>query len=201
MDGYADMGGVSIHRRRPRGCAASTLKAGMRFYIRPAGFDGLDRLSSLVWRANTTYRPWAGAEWRPPGEADERRRWRDRLEDRRAWNAVATAGGELLGCASFTRARSEVESGGTIRGRAHVSRLFVAPEHWGNGIGGELLRAAVDEICRRGYGTAQFFTPRANSRARRFYEHNGWVLRQGTRRWHGLLLVRYGREGLESADA
>jgi GNAT superfamily N-acetyltransferase len=175
------------------------MNTGMRLSIRPAALEDLEDLSSLVSRGNATYSAWAGAEWKPPGPAGERRRWWDRLEDPRAWNAVGIADDELVGCASFTDARSQAEPGGTIPGRAHLSRLFVAPEHWGQGIGEELLRTAVEEMRRRGYRIAQLFTPRANSRARHFYEHNGWVICDGTRQWHGLLLVRYCRDLSHSA--
>jgi GNAT superfamily N-acetyltransferase len=123
----------------------------------------------------------------------ERLRWRERLDDDAAWNALAEHDRAILGCVSFTQAHLADDVPGPIPGRAHLSRMFVEPEHWGRGIGSLLLRRAVEEMTLRGYGRAQLFTPAANMRSRRFYAGNGWRMEGETRHWHGLLLVRYGR--------
>lgn len=143
----------------------------------------------MTW-VEATWEEWAGPGWEAPEASDERRRWRDRIDDPRAWNVVAAGGDELLGCVSFTDARDD--DGRVTPARAHLTRLFVAPEHWGRGIGGELMRHAVEEMRGRGYSRAQLFTPAANAPARGFYERHGWRLSDArARRWRGLPLARY----------
>ena len=159
----------------------------MEFRVRYATENDLEVLAALVVRANATYREWAGASWRPPGIEHERLRWRERFDDSAAWNAVAVASGQCLGCVSFTDARTQEGQGQRITGPAHLSRMFVDPEQWGRGIGSLLLRAAVDEMRQRRYRQAQLFTPDENHRSRRFYEGHGWRPGEETRRWHGLV--------------
>jgi GNAT superfamily N-acetyltransferase len=146
-----------------------------------------------VARANATYREWAGAGWNPPGIAHERSRWRERFEDAATWNAVAESADGVLGCVSFTDARLLQGRGDKIPGVAHLSRMFVLPEHWARGIGSLLLNRAIEEMRYRDYGQAQLFTPADNVRSRRFYERHDWHLGAVTRRWQGLLLVEYRR--------
>jgi GNAT superfamily N-acetyltransferase len=159
--------------------------------VRLAWPDDLDALAALVVKANATYREWAGSRWNPPGLVHERSRWQARLKDGAAWNAVAEAGDEIVGCVSFTDARTEEGRGDDIPGLAHLSRMFVLPERWGHGIGGRLLTRGVDEMRRRGYEEAQLFTPVENARARGFYEHHGWRVGSATRPWQGLMLIQY----------
>jgi RimJ/RimL family protein N-acetyltransferase len=166
----------------------------MEVDIRPATAEDLAALAALVTRANATYRDWAAPDWRPPGAGHELRRWQQRYQDAVAWNAVATADGEPLGCVSFTDARTDEGRGRAVPGRAHLSRLFVDPAHWGHGIGSLLLTGAVEEMRRRSYERAQLFTAAANVRSRRFYERHEWSPGEEQRHWQGLLLIRYSRE-------
>ena len=69
--------------------------------------------------------------------------------------------------------------------------MFVDPEYWGRGIGSLLLDRAVEEMRNRSYRQAQLFTASKNLRSRRFYERNAWLSGEETRRWHGLVLIRY----------
>jgi GNAT superfamily N-acetyltransferase len=165
----------------------------MSVRIRAVSAEDLKPISSLVERANATYREWAEVNWQAPGEAHERLHWQALVHDPRAWNAVAVSDNELLGCASFHDAHGSSGRAEIGIGLAELSRLFVAPEHWRRGIGKQLLRRAVEEMRRRNYQNAHLFTPADNSRARSFYEQQGWQLCNGTRRWQSLLLVRYGK--------
>ena len=56
-----------------------------------------------------------------------------------------------------------------------LQMVFVAPGHWGEGIGGRLVDAAVAQARSRGFGRAKLWTHAANSRARRLYEGHGFV--------------------------
>ena len=55
--------------------------------------------------------------------------------------------------------------------------LFVDPEHEGRGIARALLPRALDALRAKGWKQAGLSTD-ANSRADRFYRHNGWTPRE-----------------------
>lgn len=56
----------------------------------------------------------------------------------------------------------------------HLSRLYVAPSHWGRGIGRLLYERAIDHIRDAGYRDITLWVLEANDRARRWYERLGW---------------------------
>ncbi len=159
--------------------------------VRLASRDDLDALAALVARANLTYRDWAGATWEVPGLANERLHWEARLEDGAAWSAVAVSDEELVGCVSFTDARTNAGGKRGIAGFAHLSRMFVDPNHWRTGLGSALLGEATAKMHESGYEQAQLFTATLNTGSRRFYEHHGWQPGTETRDWQGLELIRY----------
>lgn len=55
-----------------------------------------------------------------------------------------------------------------------VDQLYLAPTHRGGGSAGRLLAAAERVIRQRGHRTAWLAVVPANTRARRFYERQGW---------------------------
>jgi GNAT superfamily N-acetyltransferase len=61
-----------------------------------------------------------------------------------------------------------------IPGLAHLWLLFVAPEHWGNGLAGGLLAWAQAGMIDVAYDAARLWTPAGQARARAFYERRGW---------------------------
>jgi GNAT superfamily N-acetyltransferase len=148
---------------------------------RPPGTDLIaaqpedaERLASLSRAAKLSYREWAQAGWEPPSLAAERSRWERRLADPAGWTLIASDASTELGTVHFTNARAERGEGAAIAGRAHLSGLFVLPTKWGQGIGGALLVAALEEMRNRGYREVQLFTAAANRRSRTFYEGHGW---------------------------
>ena len=70
--------------------------------------------------------------------------------------------------------------GFTHREAALVEDLWVDPEFCSQGIGPLLLERQLRAIAAEGYRTATLFCLEVNSRARRFYEREGWrpTLRQ-----------------------
>lgn len=52
--------------------------------------------------------------------------------------------------------------------------LYVLPDYWNKGIGKTLLRHALDELMDLSQREATLWVLRDNSRARRFYESQGW---------------------------
>jgi GNAT superfamily N-acetyltransferase len=73
-----------------------------------------------------------------------------------------------------------VELGRTLIGHAAYDReqlrqLSVHPEHWGSGLAGTLVEAALDDMAAGGAEQASLWVLTANARARHFYQRTGWV--------------------------
>lgn len=87
----------------------------------------------------------------------------------RSW--VAVIGGRILGFVSAGPSRDEDDHRGQV---GEIYAIYLAPVAWGHGLGGELLRAAEDDLCERGYRVATIWVLAGNTRARRFYEQCGY---------------------------
>jgi GNAT superfamily N-acetyltransferase len=59
--------------------------------------------------------------------------------------------------------------------------IYVEPDHWGTGVGGDLLAAGEQRLRELGHTDAILWVLEDNPRARRFYERAGWS-RDGARR-------------------
>ena len=66
-------------------------------------------------------------------------------------------------------------AGPPVQGFCHVSMVFVAPERWGQGIGGRLVDALLAEARARGYDRAQLWTQADNPGAQRLYGGRGFL--------------------------
>ncbi len=64
----------------------------------------------------------------------------------------------------------------TTRGWGELYAIYVDPDHWGTGLGRALLSAAVDGLVDAGFDRVLLWVLRGNTRARMFYEREGWVL-------------------------
>lgn len=56
-----------------------------------------------------------------------------------------------------------------------VEQVYVAADHRGTGVAGALLTAAEERVAGKGYAKAWLAVVNGNTRARRFYERNGWT--------------------------
>ena len=81
---------------------------------------------------------------------------------------VADAAGEVVGMTLVTPASSRPAE------VAVVQMVFVAPEHWGETIGGKLLAAALAEARIRGFEWVKLWTHADDERVRRLYEGRGF---------------------------
>ena len=67
---------------------------------------------------------------------------------------------------------------GTAGGRTggEIVSLYLLPAYWRRGIGALLLKAAMARLRQRGFSDICLWVAEENSRARRFYETQGFVL-------------------------
>jgi len=98
------------------------------------------------------------------------------VERHRRWppTFVAEVGGRIVGFVSVGKSRDPDTDG-------ELFAIYVHPEHWGAGIGRELIEAGEDELRRLGHRDAVLWVLDDNPRARRFYEIAGWAV-DGTSR-------------------
>jgi ribosomal protein S18 acetylase RimI-like enzyme len=87
---------------------------------------------------------------------------------------IAEENGFPAGMALAMQARANVGAGEPVPGLCYISMIFVAPDRWGNGIGGALVEAMLAEAGVRGYDQAMLWTHRDNGRAQRLYERLGF---------------------------
>ncbi|MBP2471344.1 GNAT superfamily N-acetyltransferase [Crossiella equi] len=83
-------------------------------------------------------------------------------------------------------------------GTGELWMLNVSPDWWGQGVGAALLRAAERELTTLGYWRAVLWVLTGNTRARRFYQREGWTDSGARRQDPGLAgtpdEVQYARE-------
>ena len=73
------------------------------------------------------------------------------------------------------QALSDDGRGPPVEWLCHVSMVFVASDRWGEGLGGRLVDALLEEMRKRGFWGAQLWTQTDNARARRLYEGRGFL--------------------------
>ena len=93
-------------------------------------------------------------------------------EDSNQLLLVAERGGGVVGCLQIT-----FIPGLTRRGmwRGQIEGVRVARAERGSGVGGEMMRFAIEECRRRGCELVQLTTDKARTDAHRFYEACGFV--------------------------
>lgn len=82
--------------------------------------------------------------------------------------------GRISGMAVGMQGLADDGDGPPVEDLCHVGAVFVAPERWGAGLGGELVEAVLLEARSRGYARAQLWTHADNGRAQRLYENRGF---------------------------
>jgi GNAT superfamily N-acetyltransferase len=83
---------------------------------------------------------------------------------------VAVDGEAICGFATVAPA-----SQGDAPGYGELCALYVSPERWRSGIGAVLVRTARKRLLLLGYRQAVVWVLLGNTRAERFYEHDGWT--------------------------
>jgi GNAT superfamily N-acetyltransferase len=145
--------------------------------LRPATRADVPALTRLTRRCDESHRAWAGADLPIPAEEAEELEWELRFARTSAWIAVAEAPdgtGALAGVVAFAAAQVSREDRTPVPGLAHVSAVFVDPDHWRRGIARLLLDAADAAMRAAGYERAQLWTL-LGSPAEQLYRALGWT--------------------------
>jgi GNAT superfamily N-acetyltransferase len=129
--------------------------------------------------AKTAYREiFAGVPFRAPSHED----WLAEIRDSTV--LVAEQDGVVAGFVIGGRSRDPDGEGGEIYS------LYVAPVHWGHGLGSRLLAEAVRRLAPLGPMT--LWVLEKNHAARRFYERHGWSPDGSEKKsFYGALELRY----------
>jgi ribosomal protein S18 acetylase RimI-like enzyme len=84
---------------------------------------------------------------------------------------VAEDGRRLQGFVGYCPSRDDDTD---PRATGEITVLYLRPDAWGQGIGRQLMAAAVSGLTAAGYEQAVLWVLDSNARARRFYAAAGW---------------------------
>ncbi len=166
----------------------------MEFELKKAEPEDTVELARTLELGFEGYRRFQPEGWEPP--APELERIRARLANPAVWCLRARAAGEPAGHVSLMPAAIHLSDPDPDPGLAHLWQLFVREPWWGSGLAPMLLADAVAEARRRGYERFRLACAAGQSRARRFYEREGWSAVGSARLVQdvGLELIEYRRE-------
>lgn len=102
----------------------------------------------------------------PAQRADGWRRTLGRTDRDRQADLVADLGGTVGGFASIGPSRDDGAAG-------EVYAIYLLPELWGQGLGRQLMTAALESLAGFDFDEATLWVLDGNDRARRFYEAGG----------------------------
>jgi GNAT superfamily N-acetyltransferase len=131
----------------------------------PADHDAAVR----VWRAANV------ARFLPPSVDRAARIW-EKLAEPEACLVIGhlDADRDVVAMALAEPGRAEHGAGAVIPGYGHVSMVFVHPDLWGRGVGGQLLQGLHERASERGWSRTTLWTRASNAHARRLYEGQGY---------------------------
>lgn len=101
-----------------------------------------------------------------------------------AFCVIAEAEGVMVGMGMGMDQRTEDGAFVVVPGGCYIWVVFVVPEWWGRGVGGQILDSVLAEARARGYQRVQLWAQVANARARRLYERRGFRA-SGREKEHG----------------
>lgn len=143
--------------------------------VRLGGPADVDAATSIYVRSNLVRRKGR------PIAADRVEEVTASLRNPACWFLVASDGPNCIAMASAMPAREDAGAGPLIPGACYLDLIYVLPERWGEGIGGKVLDAVLDEARRRGYSRVQLWTHDDNELARRLYRSRGFSRTRVTR--------------------
>lgn len=132
-------------------------------------------VAELVAAGFGTYRAFMPPGWQPRSAMQEEVELHVVLSSGNVRSRIAqTPEGRAVGFTAWRPATARTDPPEPIPGRAHLRALFVAPRWQGIGLATELLAWSVDGMRDSGFDSAQLWTPTEHTRARAFYEREGW---------------------------
>jgi len=141
--------------------------------IRSATLDDHESIANLLFRSHTiSFASYATDEWVKSRRLDEyRARWNDILSNSTPSDTtiVALLEDAIVGSVHV----SPVD---TPEYDAQLIGMHVEPHLTGSGIGGLLMKSALEFIREQGFERVELGVIAGNTGARRFYEAHGWVL-------------------------
>jgi GNAT superfamily N-acetyltransferase len=144
--------------------------------FRPALRTDVPALARLVRACDESQRAWAGDVPIPPVEGEELE-WELRFARSGAWIHLAEddeeVEGAVVGVVAFAAGQASRTDRTPVPGLAHVSAVFVAPDHWRRGIARALLDRAEAAMREQRYERAQLWTLEG-SPAEQLYAALGW---------------------------
>mgnify|MGYP001814830296 CR=1 FL=1 len=87
------------------------------------------------------------------------------------WIAEA-ASGAIAGMANIGPTRDKDLDSNSV---AELFAIYVDPEHWDEGLGRDLMVAALEGVAELGFTEVALWVLDTNARARAFYESGGWT--------------------------
>ena len=122
-----------------------------------------------VWRAASTARH--GGR---PVAVERETRLRRSAHQPDAFLLIADAAGQVVGMGLGMQGLADDGAGPPVPGLCFISMIAVAPDRWGEGLGGRVVDAMLTEARARGYVRAYLWTRADNVRAHRLYERRGF---------------------------
>lgn len=97
-------------------------------------------------------------------------RWADRITKNGTRSLVLLKDGRIIGTASICKSRWK-----QYPEYGEIVSIYFLPEYMGKGFGSCLLKRCIAELNKLGYNKILLWVLEENSRARKFYEKNGFV--------------------------
>jgi GNAT superfamily N-acetyltransferase len=110
-----------------------------------------------------------------PQRAERVEEVRARLRDSASWFLLAEDGPAIVAMACAEPLHRGDRTGPILPGGCFLNLLFVMPERWGEGIGGAVLDAVLEEAKRRRYSRIHLWTSEDNERSHRLYRSRGFT--------------------------
>jgi GrpB-like predicted nucleotidyltransferase (UPF0157 family)/RimJ/RimL family protein N-acetyltransferase len=142
--------------------------------LRAAAGADAELLGKAIADGFERYREFAPAGWTPPSPEQQAEQLRTLLDSEDFWCLLAEADSALAGQVAFLPAKQAWRAVEDSR-LAHMRQMFLAPHFWGTGLARRLHHRAVHAARKRGFTAMRLFTPAGHTRARRFYQREGWT--------------------------
>lgn len=115
----------------------------------------------------------------------------EKLQEPTAVPYVAAGNAGIVGMALLEPCRAEDGAGAVVPYALHISMLFVDPASQRQGVGGRLMRYALDSAHASGVSSFSLWTDCENTGARKLYEALGMKRTQTRRASETIEWVRY----------